>query len=62
VLFAQSMRGGRFRVPNENRDKETKRFDSFDCNRKPLELLRFQRLKICINIHFEERKKLDLFD
>jgi hypothetical protein len=29
----------------------------FYCNRKPVELLRFQRVKICINIHFEERKK-----
>jgi hypothetical protein len=55
------MRRGKFRVPDENKDKETKCFNSFDCNQKPLELLRFQCIKICINIHFEERKKAEPF-
>jgi hypothetical protein len=48
-------------VPNEDRDKETKRFNSFDYNRKPLERLRFQHIKICMNIHFVERKSAGPF-
>jgi hypothetical protein len=62
VLFARSMQRGRFPVANEDRDKEMKRLKSFDCNRKPLERLRFQHIKICINIHYVHKKKgLDLF-
>jgi hypothetical protein len=44
----------------EDKDKEAKCLNFPFCNRKLLERLRSECLEVCINMHFEVRKGLDL--